>query len=120
MGRCDSPGALSFLLLQLGFVLRELGDLRIVCTICKSFFFDFSKLLCVLTGMACVKITAKEISEGASSPEEKDHFSGDKEDLSNVDADPSELMKKDKPAPTLRFGPSLMSAALIESYVERG
>jgi len=29
-------------------------------------------------------------------------------------------MKKEKPAPTLRFGPSLMSAALIESYVERG
>ena len=37
-----------------------------------------------------------------------------------MDADPSELMKKDKPAPTLRFGPSVMSAALIESYVERG
>ena len=70
--------------------------------------------------MARVKITAKEISEGASSPEEKDHLSGDEEDLSNVDADPSELMKKDKPAPTLRFGSSLMSAALIESYVERG
>ena len=45
---------------------------------------------------------------------------GDEEDLSNVDADPSELMKKDKPAPTLSFGPSVMSAALIESYVERG
>ena len=66
-----------------------------------------------------MKITAKEITEGACSPEEKDHLSGDKEDLSNVDADPSELMRKDKPAPTLRFGPSLMSVALIESYVER-
>ena len=70
--------------------------------------------------MARVKITAKEISEGASSPEEKDHLSGHEEDLSNVDADPSELINKEKPAPTLRFGSSLMSAALIESYVERG
>ena len=40
--------------------------------------------------------------------------------MSDVDADPSELMKKEKPAPNLRFGPSVMSAALIESYVERG
>ena len=70
--------------------------------------------------MARVKITAKEITEGASLSEEKDHLSGGEEDLSNVVADPSELMKKDKPAPTLRFGPSVMSAALIESYVERG
>ena len=67
-----------------------------------------------------MKIMAKEITEGAGVSEEKDHLSGDEEDLSNVDADPSELMKKDKPAPTLRFGPSVMSAALIESYVERG
>jgi hypothetical protein len=29
-------------------------------------------------------------------------------------------MKREKPAPALRFGPLLMSAALIESYVERG
>ena len=70
--------------------------------------------------MARVRITAKEITEGASLFEEKGHLSGDEEDLSNVDADPSELMKKDKPAPTLSFGPSVMSAALIESYVERG
>ena len=67
-----------------------------------------------------MKITAKEITEGASLSEERDHLSGDEEDLSNVDADPSELMKKDKPVPTLRFGSSVMSAALIESYVERG
>ena len=69
--------------------------------------------------MARVKITAKDVTEGAGSSEERDHLS-DGEDLSNVEADPSELMKKVKPAPTLRFGPSLMSAALIESYVERG
>ena len=29
-------------------------------------------------------------------------------------------MKRDKPEPTLRFGPSLISVALLESYVERG
>ena len=69
--------------------------------------------------MARVKITAKDVTEGAGSSEDWDHLS-DGEDLSNVEADPSELMKKVKPTPTLRFGPSLMSAALIESYVERG
>ena len=63
--------------------------------------------------MARVRITAKDITEGASLSEERDHLS-DGEDLSNMEADPSELIKKEKPAPTLRFGPSLMSAALIE------
>ena len=67
-----------------------------------------------------MKITAKDVIEGAGSSEERDHLSEGEEDLSNVEADPSELMKREKPAPTLRFGPSLMSAALIESYVERG
>ena len=70
--------------------------------------------------MARVKITAKDITEGAASSEEAEHLSEGEESLSNVDGDPSELMKKEKPALTLRFGPSLMSAALIESYVERG
>ena len=67
-----------------------------------------------------MKITAKDVTEGAASSEEVEHLSEGEESLSNMDADPSELMKRDKPAPTLRFGPSLMSAALIESYVERG
>ena len=75
---------------------------------------------CDLAGMARVRLTAKDVSEGAGSGEERDHISSKEEDLSNVDADPSELMKRDKPKPTLRFGPSLMFAALIESYVERG
>ena len=70
--------------------------------------------------MARVNITAKDITEGAASSEEVEHLSEGEESLSNMDTDPSELMKKEKPAPTLRFGPSLMSAALIESYVERG
>jgi len=70
--------------------------------------------------MARVKITAKNITEDAASSEEVEHLSEGEESLSNMDANPSELMKKEKPAPTLRFGPSLMSAALIESYVERG
>ena len=70
--------------------------------------------------MARVKITAKDVTEGAASSEEVEHLSEGEESLSNMDANPSELMKKEKPTPTLRFGPSLMSAALIESYVERG
>jgi hypothetical protein len=70
--------------------------------------------------MARVKITAKDITDGAASPEEAEQLSEGEESLSNLDADPSELMKKEKPAPTLRFGPSVMSAARIESYVERG
>ena len=70
--------------------------------------------------MARVKQTAKDITEGAASSKEAEHLSEGEESLSNVDAVPSELMKRDKPAPTLRFGPSLMSAALIESYIERG
>ena len=77
-------------------------------------------MLCALTGMARVRIKAKDITEGAGLSEKKDHLSEWGEDLSNVDADPSDLMKREKPAPTLRFGPSVMSAALIESYVERG
>ena len=67
-----------------------------------------------------MRITGKDITECASLSEQKDHLLENEEDLSNVDTDPSELMKKDKPAPTLRFGSSVMSAALIESYVERG
>ena len=105
----DLPGDSSFLVLQFGFVFCELGDLCIVCTACKFFL----RLLCSLAGMSRVKITAKDITEGAGSFEERDHLSNG-EDLSNVEADPSELMKKVKPAPTLRFGPSLMSVALIE------
>ena len=75
---------------------------------------------CDLAGMALVRLTAKDVSEGVGSGAERDHISSKEEDLSNVDADLSELMKRDKPEPTLRFGPSLMFAALIESYVERG
>ena len=67
-----------------------------------------------------MNITAKDVTEGAASSEEVEHLSEGEESLSNMDADPSELMKREQPAPTLRFGTSLMSAALIESYVERG
>jgi len=75
-------------------------------------------VLCAPAGKARVKITAKDITEGAALPEKAGHLSEGEETF--MDADPSELMKKEKPAPTLRFGPSVMSAALIESYVERG
>ena len=48
--------------------------------------------------MARVKITAKDITEGAASPEEAEQLSEGEESLSNADADPSKLMKKEKPA----------------------
>ena len=70
--------------------------------------------------MARIRLTAKDASEGAGLGEERDHLSEGEEDLSNVDVDLLELMKQDKPEPTLRIGPSLISAALLESYVERG
>ena len=41
-----------------------------------------------------MRITAKDVTEGAGSSEERDHLSEGKEDLSNVDADPSDLMKR--------------------------
>ena len=101
------------MLLLLGEAICELGDLDISCSFCVFFYELF--YCCALAGMARVRITAKDITEGASLFEERDHLSEGEEDLSNVDADPSELMKKDRPAPTLRFGPSAMSVALIES-----
>ena len=42
------------------------------------------------------------------------------EDLSQVDADPSELMGLDKPETTLRFWNSLETESLLESHIEKG
>ena len=44
----------------------------------------------------------------------------DGEDISGVEADPSELMGHEKPPPTLRFGPSLATEAEIASYIAKG
>ena len=100
--------------------LRQLqGDLRQSCVSENFVIFFYEVRLCLL-GMARVRLTAKGISEGACSTEERDHMSEIKEDLADVDADPSDLMKRDKPESTLRFSPSLISAALIEAYVEKG
>ena len=60
------------------------AELRISWSSCKFFFERFS--LVIDTGMARVRLTVKDISEGAGSGEEKDHISEEK-DLSNVDAD---------------------------------
>ena len=55
--------------------------------------------------MARVRQTAKDHTEAAASHEEEEvHSGGEEESLSGVDADPSELMGKGKPPPTLRFG----------------
>ena len=47
------------------------GDLRIICTVCKFFLL----VLFAAAGMARVKITAKDITEGAASPEKVEHLS---------------------------------------------
>ena len=44
---------------------------------------------------------AKDMTKGAGWSEERDHPSEGEEDLSNVDADPSELMKREKHVLTL-------------------
>jgi hypothetical protein len=67
-----------------------------------------------------VRIIAKEIDEAVTFAEEKVHMSEDEEDISQVDAEVSELIGREKPEATLRFGPSLVSAALLASYVDRG
>jgi len=49
------------------------------------------------------------------------NWSEGEEDISQVEADASELMGgREKPESTLRFGPSLVADALIRSYVEKG
>ena len=98
--------------------LWPVTELR-VFAVFVSFFYLMIRT-CDFAGMARIRLTAKDASEGAGSGEERDHLSEGEEDLSNVDADLLELMKQDKPEPTLRIGPSLISAALLESYVERG
>ena len=70
--------------------------------------------------MAQVKVTAKVVDEAGAATlvEERTHLSEGEEDISQVDADPSELMGREKLEPTLRFG--LVSAGLIASYVDKG
>jgi len=73
--------------------------------------------------MAQVKVTAKVIEDPESTAAAEDliHWSEGEEDISQVEADPSELMGgREKPESTLRFGPSLVADALIRSYVEKG
>ena len=73
-------------------------------------------------GMARVKVTAKvpEGVETSAQAEDQNQRSEGEEDLSQVDADLSELMGRDKPETTLRFGNSLVIEALTESYIEKG
>jgi hypothetical protein len=68
---CDLPGALSFLLQRLGLVICKPGDLHIVYTVCKFFLL----VLCAAAGIARVKITAIDVTEGAASSEEVEHLS---------------------------------------------
>ncbi|RLN00202.1 putative retrotransposon protein [Panicum miliaceum] len=72
--------------------------------------------------MARVEETAKliEVCESGVEVEDLAQQSGDGEDLSQVEADISELMGREKPDSTLRFGSSLVSKNTINFYVGKG
>jgi hypothetical protein len=66
--------------------------------------------------MAHVKETAKLIDGGKATAMVEDlvQQSGDEDDLSQVDADLSDLMGREKLKATLQFGSSLVSQNLID------
>ena len=69
--------------------------------------------------MARLKYTARPIGSEDVEPsvEKRGQLSKGEEDLSNVEADPSELMgSREKPPPTLIFGRSWATQELVESY----
>ena len=69
-----------------------------------------------------MKLTGKEVeSESSELPAKEQHcLSECEEDILQVDADPSELMGEEKLLPTIRFGSSLVTPALVKSYVGKG
>ena len=69
-----------------------------------------------------MKLTGKEVeSESSELPaEEHQCLSECEEDILQVDVDPSELMGEEKLLPTLWFGSSLVTPALVKSYVGKG
>jgi len=73
--------------------------------------------------MARLKLTARHVGSGEVEPseEEKRQLSEGEEDLSNVEADPLELMgSREKPPPTLIFGQSWVTPELVGSYEQKG
>jgi hypothetical protein len=73
--------------------------------------------------MARLKVTARPIGSEDIEPseEERRQLSEGEEDLTNVDADPSELMgSREKPPATLIFGQLWATRELVESYVQKG
>jgi len=83
--------------------------------------YDSEHLVCL--GMARLKVTARPIGSEDIEPseEERRQLSEGEEDLTNVDADPSELMgSREKPPATLIFGQSWATWELVESYVQKG
>jgi len=70
-----------------------------------------------------LKVTARPIGSEDIEPseEERRQLSEGEEDLTNVDAEPSELMGSwEKPHATLIFGQSWATRELVESYVQKG
>lgn len=70
--------------------------------------------------MARIKETAKLVDTSASERVEDPPVLSEGEDLTQVVANPSELMGKKKLEPMLRFGRSLVSENLINFYVSKG
>ena len=67
-----------------------------------------------------MKVTARPIGSEDIEPseEERRQFSEGEEDLTNMDADPSEMKgSQEKPPATLIFGQSWATRELVESYV---
>ena len=73
--------------------------------------------------MAWLKVTARPIGSEDKEPSEEERrvLSEEEEDLSNVEADPSELMgAREKSPPKLIFGQSWATKDLVEAYEQKG
>ncbi|RLN35856.1 hypothetical protein C2845_PM03G30310 [Panicum miliaceum] len=73
-------------------------------------------------GMVRVKLTAKLIDtlEEIAADECPRPQVENEEDISSMQASPSELMASEKPEPTLKFGSSKVTQRLIDFYITKG
>ena len=78
-------------------------------------------LIMIFVGMARMKVNAvpTEGDDGVEREEVQNTLAIGEEDISQLEANPSELMGRDKPPLTMRFEASLVTQALVDSYVQR-
>ena len=78
-------------------------------------------LIMIFVGMARMKVNAvpTEGDDSVEREEVQNPLAIGEEDISQLEANPSELMGRDKPPLTMRFGASLVTQALVDSYVQR-